>query len=66
MAKTIPEYEERSLLNHLGKYRDKLVITRTTDFAEELARFKEVNAVNPLEQFLEMVMYEIREVKAFI
>ena len=36
------------------------------NFSEEVLKFKEVNANNPLEQFLEMIMYEIREVKAFI
>ena len=66
MTKTIPEYEEKSLFNHLNKDRDKLILTKNEVYEQEMKKFKEINCNNPLEYFLEMVMYEIRQVKAFM
>ena len=66
MSKSLPEYEEKCLLNNLEKNRDQLILLQNEKHMEEMERLKEINNINPLEQFLEMIMYEIREVKAFM
>lgn len=54
------------MLNHLEKNREKMILLQSEKHLQEMERLKEINSINPLEQFLEMIMYEIREVKAFM
>jgi hypothetical protein len=54
------------MLNHLEKNREKMILLQNEKHMQEMERLKEINTINPLEQFLEMIMYEIREVKAFM
>jgi cell shape-determining protein MreC len=50
----------------MDKEREKMILTKDEAFSQELVKFMTINATNPLERFLEMIMYEIREVKSFI
>jgi len=52
MKKTVPEYEERFFLSHVGKNREKLILNRNEEFAAKMLEFEKINAINPLEQFL--------------
>ena len=48
MSKTLPQYEQKSLLNHFGKDREKLLLTKNNNFELEMEKFKEINSINPL------------------
>ena len=40
MTKTIPEYEDKSLLNHVNKDRERLILTRNEVYEQQMTKFK--------------------------
>ena len=66
MEQTVPEYEEKVFLSHVGKERTELIFTRSEEVPLKVIDYKSKTEKNPLEQYLELVNYELRENKAFI
>lgn len=61
----LPEYEQKFLLHHVGKDREKLIINKEPVKAQ-IKEYQSLANHNPLEDFVEMISYELRESRAFI
>ena len=48
MTKALPDYEEKVLLNHLNKNREKLVLKRDENYSQQFSQFQPIIEVNPL------------------
>jgi hypothetical protein len=61
----LPEYEDKFLLNHVGKDKDKLIINKES-VKSQIREYQSLANDNPLDDYTEMISYELRESRAFI
>ncbi len=61
----LPEYEEKFLLNHVGKDKDKLIVSKES-VKSQIREYQSLAIDNPLDDYTEMISYELRESRAFI
>jgi hypothetical protein len=61
----LPEYEDKFLLNHVGKDKDKLIISKES-VKSQIREYQSLANDNPLDDYTEMISYELRESRAFI
>lgn len=55
----LPEYEEKFLLHHVGKEREKLIISKEP-VKVQIKEYQALANHNPLEEYVEMISYELR------
>ena len=61
----LPEYEDKFLLHHVGKDKDKLVLSKEA-VKVQIKEYQSLANDNPLDDYTEMISYELRECRAFI
>lgn len=66
MSNTIPEYEEKFLLKYVEDDRSNLLLCKDDEFGNKLKEYQEYVAHNPLEDYVELISYELREMRAFV
>jgi hypothetical protein len=55
----LPEYEDKFLINHVGKDKDKLIFSQEPVKAQ-VKEYQSLANDNPLDDYTEMISYELR------
>lgn len=65
MGNTLPDYEEKFLLKYVENDRSKLFLSNGDEFSNKLKQYQGYTADNALEDYCELISYELREMRAF-
>jgi hypothetical protein len=65
MGNTLPDYEEKFLLKYVENDRSKLFLSNGDEFSSKLKQYQGYTADNALEDYCELISYELREMRAF-
>lgn len=66
MHTILPEYEDKVLLKYVEDDSSKLLLNESRQFDEKLREYQEFTTNNVLEEYIELMSYELREMRAFV
>ena len=64
-GKVLLGFEDKFLLNYVEQDRSKLLLRSNDQFEHKLAEFREYSKNNIIEEYMESISYELREMRAF-